>query len=139
MTQAAIQGQAIFWAVLVELLVALMSMSMIANYRRAAHGTLDRNAYVGIRISMPRRSRDAWQAAHRVAVRSTPLYVIVNAALCAALFTAAWHGWRLVVALTGGAGFAVLILLMTWTSFRAGKAADAVDHISGYPPVRPAP
>ncbi|WP_157900566.1 hypothetical protein [Mycobacterium rhizamassiliense] len=132
MSPAAIQGQAIFWAACLELLLVLMSVLMVANYRRAARGTLDRNAYVGIRLPMPQRSRQAWEAADRVAIRSAPVYVLFNAIMGAGLFAAAWHGWRLVVAFIGGAGFFVIAILMTWTSFKAGKAADAVDHDAGH-------
>jgi hypothetical protein len=132
MTRAAVQGQALFWAVLLEFFFVLMSVAMIVNYRRAARGTLDRNAYVGVRIPIPGRSREAWQAADRIAIRSIPIYVLFNAAVCAGLFAAAWHGWRVVVALVGGAGLFALFMLMAWTSYRANKAANAADHITGY-------
>lgn len=128
MSPAAIQVQAILWAGCLELLFVLMSVLVIVNYRRAARGTLDRNAYVGIRIPMPQRSRQAWQAADRVALRSTPWYVVFNAIMCTGLFTAAWHGWRFVVCLIGGAGFFAITMLMTWTAFGAIKAANAVDR-----------
>lgn len=128
MSPAAIQGQAIFWAGCLELLFVLMSALMIVNYRRAARGRLDRNAYVGIRIPMPQRSRQAWEAADRVAVRSAPFYMLFNIIMCTGLFTAAWHGWRFVVFLIGGAGLFAITTLMTWTSFRASKAANAVDR-----------
>jgi hypothetical protein len=132
MTRAAIQGQAIFWAALIDCFFIFMSVAMIVNYRRAARGTLDRNAYVGVRIPIPGRSREAWQAADRVAIRSIPIYVLFNAAICAGLFAAAWHGWRVVVAFTGGVALFALFGLMAWTSYRANKAANAADHITGY-------
>lgn len=132
MTRAAIQGQALFGAGLLEFFFILVSVAMIVNYRRAARGTLDRNAYVGVRIPIPGRSREAWQAADRIATRSMPIYVLFNAAVCAGLFAAAWHGWRVVVAFGGGAALFALFMLMAWTSYRANKAANATDHIGGY-------
>jgi hypothetical protein len=59
MNQAQIQGQAIFVAGAIELILAFGSALMVVNWRRAARGTLDRNAYVGIRLPRPLRSREA--------------------------------------------------------------------------------
>jgi hypothetical protein len=127
MNQAQIQGQAIFMAGAIELILALGSALMVVNWRRAARGTLDRNAYVGIRLPRPLRSREAWVAANRVAYRSAPLYALFNVAMCAGLFAAALHGWRLAVALIGGGGFFALFVLMSCTAFFANRAANAID------------
>jgi hypothetical protein len=43
----------------IELILAFGSALMVVNCRRAARGTLDRNAYVGIRLPRPLRSREA--------------------------------------------------------------------------------
>jgi uncharacterized membrane protein len=126
MTSAQIQGQAMMMAGLFELILALMSGLMIFNWRRAARGTLDRNAYVGIRLPSTLRSQEAWVAANRVAFRSAPVYLLFNIGMCAALFVAAGNGWRLVVAFIGGVGLFVLIILLSCTAFFANKAADAV-------------
>jgi hypothetical protein len=127
MNQAQIQGQAIFMAGAIELILALGSALMVVNWRRAARGTLDRNAYVGIRLPRPLRSREAWVAANRVAYRSAPLYALFNVGMCAGLFAAARHGWRLAVTLIGGGGFFALFVLMSCTAFFANRAANAVD------------
>jgi hypothetical protein len=123
----AVQGQAIFIAGAIELILAFGSALMVVNWRRAARGTLDRNAYVGIRLPRPLRSHEAWVAANRVAYRSAPLYVLFNVAMCAGLFAAARHGWRLVVAFIGGGGFFALCVLMSCTAFFANRSANAVD------------
>jgi hypothetical protein len=127
MNQAQIQGQAIFMAGAIELILDLGSALMVVNWRRAARGTLDRNAYVGIRLPRPLRSREAWVAANRVAYRSAPLYALFNVGMCAGLFAAARHGWRLAVTLIGGGGFFALFVLMSCTAFFANRAANAVD------------
>jgi hypothetical protein len=127
MNQAQIQAQAIFMAGAIELILALVSALMVVNWRRAARGTLDRNAYVGIRLPRPLRSREAWVAANRVAYRSAPLYALFNVGMCAGLFAAARHGWRLAVALIGGGGLSTLFVLMSCTAFFANRAANAVD------------
>jgi hypothetical protein len=127
MNQAQIQGQALFMAGVIELIVALGSALMVVNWRRAARGTRDRNAYVGIRLPRPLRSREAWVAANRVAYRSAPLYVLLNVATCAGLLAAAEHWGRLAVAFIGGGGFVALFILMSCTAFFANRAANAVD------------
>jgi hypothetical protein len=124
---AQIQGQAIFEASCIELFLALCSALMVLNYRRAARGSLDRNAYVGIRLPRPTRTREAWAAAHRVSRRWAPAYVLFNVATGLGLVAAAARGWRLVVALVGGAGVFALFVMMCATSYFANRAANAVD------------
>jgi hypothetical protein len=131
MNQAQIQGQAIFMAGAIELILAFGSALMVVNWRRAARGTLDRNAYVGIRLPRPQRSREAWVAANRVAYRWAPLYALFNVGMCAGLVAAARHGWRLAVALIGGGGLFALFVLMSCTAFFANRAANAVDAHAG--------
>jgi hypothetical protein len=43
------------------------------------------------------------------------------------------HGCPIVIIVVfiGGTGLFVILMLMTWTSFRAGNAANAVDHHAG--------
>jgi hypothetical protein len=127
MNAVQIRGDAMFMAASIELFLAFVSVLMVFNWRRAARGTLDRNAYVGIRLPRPMRSRAAWVAAHRVAYRWAPLYVLFNLAMGAGLFAAASRGWRLAVAFIGGAGLFVLIVLMCGTALFANRAANAVD------------
>lgn len=132
MNAVQIRHDAIFIAASIELFLAFISALMVFNWRRAARGTLDRNAYVGIRLPRPTRSRAAWVAAHRVAYRWAPLYVLANLAMGAGLFAAASRGWRLAVTFIGGTGLFVLILLMCGTAFFANRAANAVDAKTGH-------
>lgn len=78
MNAAQIRVEAILMAAGIELLFVFFSVLTVDNFRLAAHGKLDRNAYVGIRIPRPERSRAAWAAANRIAYRWSPLYVLFN-------------------------------------------------------------
>jgi SdpI/YfhL protein family len=125
-TQLEVQGQAIFIAALIELVLGGMSALLIVNWWRAARGDLARNPYLGIRTESTLRNEQTWVAGNRAAIRTAPLYLLFNAALAAALFPAAWHGWRLVICLVGGAGFVVLIGLMIWSAVVGSRAARQV-------------
>jgi hypothetical protein len=125
-TQLEVQGQAIFIAALIQLVLGGMSALLIVNWWRAARGDLARNPYLGIRTESTLRNEQTWVAGNRAAIRTAPLYLLFNAALAAALFPAAWHGWRLVICLVGGAGFVVLIGLMIWSAVVGSRAARQV-------------
>jgi Na+-transporting methylmalonyl-CoA/oxaloacetate decarboxylase gamma subunit len=126
-------------AIGIELFLAFPSGLMVFNWRRAVLGTLDRNAYVGIRTAATLRSQEAWVAANRVGLRSAPLFVLFNIGMFAALFSAAWHGWRLAVAFIGGAGVFALIFLLVGTTYFANKAANAVDAHTAHRARPPSP
>lgn len=127
MSSTQIQGQAMLMAIGIELFLALSSGLMVFNWRRAARGTLDRNAYLGIRTPATLRSQEAWVAANRAGLRTAPLLALFNIGMCVALLTAGWHGWRLVVAFIGGAGLFAFIILTIGIAYFANKAAKAVD------------
>lgn len=133
------QWHAAVMAVGIEGVLALCSALEVINWRRAARGRLTHPAYVGIRLPNPSRSQQAWRAAHRVGVRSAPVFALFNVGVCAALYAAARHGWRLVVVAIGGGGLFVLILLMTGTAYLANRAARAVDDKAGHHPRLPSP
>lgn len=122
-----VRGQALMMAGFIEITMAAVSVLMVANWRRAAEGTLARNANVGVRTPSTLRSPEAWVAGNRAAVRTAPLYVFFNAAMCAGLLAAAVHGWRLVVAFIGGGGLFALIALMICTAVIASRAARGAD------------
>jgi hypothetical protein len=122
-----VQGQAFVMAGVVELALAAMSVVTIVTFRRVARGGLARNPYVGLRTPSTMRSDQAWIAGHRAAAHTAPLYLLFNTVMCVSLGAAAWRGWRLVVAVIGGAGFVALIGLMICTAVIAGRAARAAD------------
>ncbi len=125
-TQLDDQGQAIFMAGLVELVLGGMSALLIVNWWRAARGELARNPHLGIRTEATLRNEQTWVVGNRAATRTAPLYLLFNAALSGSIFPAAWHGWRLIVCLAGGAGFFVLIGLMIWSAVVGSRAARRV-------------
>src|SRR6201999_2776599 len=113
------QGQAVMMAGFIELSLAGMSVLAVSSWRRAARGGLARNAFLGVRTPSTMRNEQSWTAANRAAARTAPLYAFFNAAMSAALFAAAWRGWRLVVAFLGGAGLFAFIGLLIWTAVMA--------------------
>jgi hypothetical protein len=128
-----IQGQAIFMAGGIVVFLALCSALTVFNWALAARGQLDRNAFVGIRLPNSARSQAAWAAAHRVGLRSAPLYAVFNLGMCAALFEPARRGSRLATAFIGGGGLFALIPLICCTLYCANKAALAVDVNTDHP------
>jgi hypothetical protein len=121
-----VRVQALLIAGFVGVTLAAISVAMIVNWSRATRGGLARNPYFGVRTPSTLRSEQSWVAGNRAAVRTAPLYLLFNAAICAALLVAALHGWRLVVAFIGGGGFFTLIGLMICTAVIASRAARAV-------------
>lgn len=100
---------------------------MIANWSRAARGTLARNPHLGVRTPSTLRSETSWVAGNRAAVRTAPLYLVFNIGTCAALVALAAHGWRLVVVFAGSGGLVALIALSLYTAVIASRAARAAD------------
>lgn len=126
-TQLGAKGQAIVTAGLFEGFLILVSAIVILNWWRAAHGGLQRNPHLGLRTPATLRNEDSWRAGNRAAARTAPWYLGFLTVEGAALFAAAGQGWRLVVALVGGAGVVVLIGLMIATAVVGSRAASAVD------------
>ncbi|MDT5310630.1 MAG: hypothetical protein QOE48_6351 [Mycobacterium sp.] len=123
--------QAMLMAGFFGIALAAICVMMIVNWSRAARGSLARNPYFGVRTPSTLRSEQSWVAGNRAAVRTAPLYLIYNAAMCAGLAAAALHGWRLVVAFIGSGGLFALIGLMICTAVIASRAARAADNHSG--------
>jgi SdpI/YfhL protein family len=124
-----VRVQALLMAGFFGITLATISVIMIANWSRAARGGLARNPYLGVRTPSTLRSEQSWAAGNRAAVRLAPLYLLFNAATCAALIAVALHGWRLVVIFAGSGGLAALIALVICTAVIASRAARAVgDH-----------
>jgi SdpI/YfhL protein family len=129
--------QALLMAGFVGVTLAAISVVMIVNWARAARGGLARNPYLGVRTPSTLRSEQSWVAGNRAAVRTAPLYLLFNAAMCAALVAAALQGWRLAVAFIGGGGLFVLIALTICTAVIASRAARAAeDHTDSRRAVR---
>lgn len=126
-----VRVQALWMAGLFGFTLAAISVLMIVNWSRAARGGLERNPYLGIRTPSTLRSEHSWVAGNRAAVRLAPLYLLFNAATCAALVAVALQGWRLVVIFTGSCGLAALIGLMICTAIIASRAARAADDHTG--------
>ena len=123
--------QAMLMAGFFGIALAAICVMMIVNWSRAARGSLARNPYFGVRTPSTLRSEQSWVAGNRAAVRTAPLYLIYNAAMCAGLAAAALHGRRLVVAFIGGGGLFALIALMICTAVIANRAARAADNHTG--------
>lgn len=129
----AVVWQALLWAAVIAATLAGISVLLMYSCWRASRGSValaEPNGYGwrghGIKTPSTLRSERAWLAGNHAAARTAPLYVLFNATVAAALFAAAWHGWRLVVAFIGGAGFFAWIGLVIWTSVLASRAARAV-------------
>jgi threonine/homoserine/homoserine lactone efflux protein len=125
--------QALVWAALIATTLAGISVLLVYSCWRASRGSLalaQPNGIGwrgnGIKTPSTLRSEQAWLTGNRAAARTAPLYVLFNAAVAAALFAAAWHGWRLVVVFIGGGGFFIWMGLVIWTSVVASRAARAV-------------
>lgn len=104
----------------------LTSVLMIALASRAAKGQLKRNQWVGIRTPSTMRSDQAWVAGHRAALRLAPLYLLITAVICVALFAAVMYAsTRKVVPIVGFGGFVAIIALAIYTAIIAGRAAKA--------------
>jgi SdpI/YfhL protein family len=106
--------------------VIFICVLFIATSWAAANGRLRRNQYVGIRSPSTMRSDQAWVAAHRAALRLTPLYLIITAIACAALVWAALYAATpAVVIIVGLGGFGALVAVLIYSSIIAGKAAKS--------------
>ena len=123
-----VRVQALVMAGFFGITLAAISVMMIVNWSRAARGGLTRNPYLGVRTPSTLRSEQSWVAGNRAAVRLAPLYLLLNAATCAALVAVALHGWRLVVIVAGGGGLVALIGLSICTAVIASRAARAADN-----------
>ena len=127
-----VRVQALLMAGLFAITLAALSVLMIVNWSRAARGGLARNPYLGVRTPATLRSEQSWVAGNRAAVRLAPLWLLFNAATCAALVVLALHGWRLVVVAAGSGGLVALIALSLYTAVIASRAARAADdHTDG--------
>jgi hypothetical protein len=122
-----VRAQALLMAGFFGITLAAISVMMVVNWSRAARGGLARNPYLGMRTPSTLRSEQSRVAGNRAAVRLAPLYLLFNAATCAALVAVALHGWRLVVIFAGSAGLVALIGLSIYTAVIAGRAARAAD------------
>jgi len=112
----------IFGAVPVIITIVLVAVSW-----RAATGRLPRNPRAGFRTPTTMRSDQAWVAAHRAALRLTPLYLLTAAVTCAALAAAAVYATTTTVVFFIGIGAAaVLLAVLFYTAYIAGKAAKSV-------------
>jgi hypothetical protein len=95
------QLQALVIAGVIELVLAAMSVLVVAGCLRAARVGLERSVHVGLRTPSTMRNEQSWIVGNRAAARTAPLYLIFNTAARAALIAAARHGWRLAVAFIG--------------------------------------
>lgn len=119
-------------AVIFGTLPIVISIVLYTVSWRAANGRLARNPRAGFRTPTTMRSERTWIAAHRAALKLTPLYVLTAVLTCVALWAAALHATTPTIMFAVGLGAsAVLIALVIYTAFIAGKAAKAVDDHSG--------
>lgn len=101
---------------------------LIVLARRAASGRLARNQWVGIRTPSTLRSDRGWVAGHRAALRLTPLFLLMNAVTCSALFAAARYvSSPIVVRLVGFGVIGIIIVLVVYSAYVAGNAAKSAD------------
>ena len=115
-------------AVMAAIVIIAMCLAVIVMSRLAANGKLPRNQWAGIRTPSTMRSEQAWVAAHRAALRLTPLYLIITAVGCAALGWAALYASTPGVILAVGAGgFAALLAGLICATIIAGRAAKSAD------------
>lgn len=121
------RSQAILMAGFFALAQILVSVTVIANWSRAATGRLQRNPYYGVRTPSTMRSEQAWVAGNRAALRLRPLYLLTIAATFVPLFAVALHGWRTIVVLVGTGGFVVVLGLFVYAAVIGSRAARAVD------------
>lgn len=119
--------QALWMAGLIGVTLVAITMMMVGNWRLAAQGKLPRNPYRGVRTPSTQRTELAWVAGNRAAVRFAPLFLLLDAATCAALIAAALRGWRLVVVFVGSGGFVAFVALSIWTAVVASRAATAAE------------
>lgn len=118
-------------AVISDAFVTIICAVFVATAWAAGTGRLKRNQLVGIRTPASMRSDQAWVAAHRAALRLTPLYLLIGAvvaiALVSAVATAASPG---PVILIGAIGYGVLVPVLIVTAIVAGRAAKSTDRQS---------
>lgn len=102
---------------------ALVSVTLIRNWSRAAAGRLQRNPYFGIRTPSTLRSEQAWMAGNRAALRLVPLYLLTDGATAVTLFAAAASESALTVGLIGILWFVVFFALIIYSAVFGGRAA----------------
>jgi uncharacterized membrane protein len=126
------RGQMMVFAAITAAVPIVLCVVVIATSRLAANGRLPRNQWVGIRSPSTMRSDAAWVAAHRAALRLTPLYLVITAVVCAAVVWAALYlSTPGVVITVGMGGFAAFIAALIYTAVIAGKAAKSADDGTG--------
>jgi len=117
------------------LLPVIISAVLVVVSWQGASGRLKRNKTSGFRTPTTMRSDQAWIAAHRAALRLTPLFVIMTVAIWGVLLETVWHGSSVTGIIVVGLGSAaVIVAVVLFAAYVAGRAAKSVDdHHDGWP------
>jgi hypothetical protein len=120
------QSQAMIAAGLIVCVFLALSGFVIVSCWRAGRDEVGHVRHSGMHTQATMRSQEAYIAGNRAAARTAPLHVVFNVVMSAALFAAAWHGWRAAVGFIGGAGVVGLIGVLICTAVVGNKAARRV-------------
>jgi SdpI/YfhL protein family len=122
------QPHATIVAALFAPLPAIILATVVSVSRRAVDGRLPPNKTSRIRTTAAMSSDRAWVAAHRTALRLTPLLVAVTVSAWIVLFATAWIFPTVLAAILAGVttGVAVTAALI-YAAYVANKAAKTVS------------